>query len=167
MSGQNSVLGFTEAELGFFLALLCIVLWVSATAAELRPKAVLKPPPRSTITLDSARLLEKRISRLQRLVDSLKSPILPSCESKHVINGPLVSLIALPGGNFRLDGETVALGEIAEITAPSRTKARSDGCVHAARLGFVESMSAPEYEMARRQIGSLGLRLIAGEIVKQ
>jgi hypothetical protein len=165
VSNRSSVLGFTEAELGFFLALLCLVLWVG-TAKPPQP-----PPPSKTqvptISPDSAAALQARLAKLQHLVDSLKSPILPTCRSKGVIAGPLLSVIALPGDNYRLNGETVPFEDVATSTAEARANAKAAGCVHEIRLGFLETMSAPDYEASRRRIGSLGVRLLPGPMVSQ
>jgi hypothetical protein len=158
-------LGFTEAELGFFLALLCLVLWVG-TATPPQPP----PLPKKQITAisaDSAAALQARLAKLQHLVDSLKSPILPTCRSKGMITGPLLSVIALPGDNYRVNGETVPFEDVATGTADGRRDAKAAGCVQEIRLGFLETMSAPEYEASRRRIGSLGVRLLPGPIVSQ
>jgi hypothetical protein len=160
--GNSSVLGFTEAELGFFLALLCLVLWVASAVPPPPPKPK-EPKPTFTVTAESAAVLQQKIDEMQRMVDSLKSPILPSCKSKGVAKGPLLALTAISAGSFRLSADTVNVSRISALTANDRIRAASVGCVHEIRLNFLRSLSAPDYEAARRHLQSLGLRLQSGD----
>jgi hypothetical protein len=81
MNERQSIIGFTEAELGFFLAILCMMLLSAniSVARQTKPKPT--PPTKAVVMVpaDSANRLAARMARLQRIVDSLNSPIWPSC----------------------------------------------------------------------------------------
>lgn len=184
MNAEQSVIGFTEAELGFFLVLLCVVLWAAGAsdADAARHDGVTTAPEPPTVPLaaiaeDSLAALRADRERLadavrvrdslRRIVDSLRSPIWPSCRSRGVADGPLATLVALGDGRYRIDAETLDVRGVAERTADARRRAGSATCRHEVRLGFRRDLAAPEYERARPGVGALGLRLLPGPQVER
>lgn len=167
MDDRQSIIGFTEAELGFFLVLLCVALWVVTIGAK-KPVPPARPPiVRADITPDSLAKLKQRVARLQREVDSLRSPIWPSCRSKRIAATPLLTVVAIGGGRFRVDGDTVGIRELAAQTAESRDVAQRNQCRHEVRFGVRRDLTAAESEAARRRIGELLLRILPGPVVDQ
>ena len=163
MTDSQSIIGFTEAELGFFLVLMFVLIWaISPAVAD------------TGISADSAALLEKRaiilaaandsarrrLKQLERAADSMRSTILPSCRSKAIVRGPLMYVTAVGAGRFILGRDTVPFGAIAEQTANARAVARSVGCVHQIRFAVAGNVLAAESERARAYLGGIGLRVV-------
>jgi hypothetical protein len=163
VNDRQSILGFTEAELGFFLVLLFVVLWGATAVAKTPPK----PPDKPGISADSAARLHARIKALQRELDSLKSPIWPSCTSKRLASGPLLTVIAIGDGLFRVGTDTLTWVEFEQRTADDRAVALSKQCRHEVRFGIRADLSAVQSERARSAIGLLNLRIIPGPTVDQ
>jgi hypothetical protein len=179
MSERHSIIGFTEAELGFFLALLCLVLFVAGTAgraaaeaderasasaaADEPPPGVLVPPDSLMRLAAEIALLRARIDTLTATIDTLqgrRSRIAPACVERGVATGPLFEVVALGGGRFRLGADTVSLDEVLMRTSAPRAAAERAGCVHQVRVGYLASLGAAEYDAGRRALGQ-HFRLLA------
>lgn len=167
MNERQSIIGFTEAELGFALAMLCLALWASGLKKPKPTLARVRTQRQAVVSADSARKLERKLAALQRTVDSLHSPILPNCQSRGIISGPLLSLTALGSGRYRVASDTLTLGALRSITARARERALAAKCVHQVVLSFLQGLSAPEYERSRQAIYRLGLRIASGESVER
>jgi hypothetical protein len=167
MDDRQSVLGFTEAQLGFFLVLLFVVVWAAVGPSD-------KPPTRDHLTADSAGKLisligdlQRKADSLQQKADSLESPIWPSCASKRIAPGVLLTVIAIGDGLFRVGDDTLDFGELAAHTEEDRAEAYGLRCRHEVRFGYRHDLLSPVTESARQKIGSLSLRIIPGPIVSQ
>jgi hypothetical protein len=169
MNERQSIIGFTEAELGFFLAILCMMLLSAniSVARQTKPKPT--PPTKAVVMVpaDSANRLAARMARLQRIVDSLNSPIWPSCQSRGIAKGPILSLIALHGNRYRLGADSVNIEAIAAVTAESRKQATSAKCRQVVQLSYLADLSAAEYERARQALFSIRLTPTAALAVER
>jgi hypothetical protein len=155
MSDRQSIIGFTEAELGFFLALLCLILFVIA-AAKPNPPPQPPEPKGAVIPQDSLdRLLHElhasaqRIATLEATIDTLRdrrSRITPSCSEKGIASGPLFTVAVISPNRFRLDGAPVSIEEILARTQAERAAAKRAGCVHAVRVAYLSSLSASQLD---------------------
>jgi hypothetical protein len=172
---RQSILGFTEAELGFFLVFLFVVLWAASAAAEQLPREPPAEPPakssvqtavRADISPDSLAALQRRLAALQHEVDSLRSPIWPSCRSRGLSSGPLLTVIVVGDGLLRLNDETLTVQQLSVRTAEARTRAEDAQCRHEVRFGYQRTLSAEETETARKRIGALMLRILPGPVVE-
>lgn len=180
MSDRQSIIGFTEAELGFFLALLCLILFVAATAE--RPQDPVpteeKPAPASVpmaaISEDSLarlashlRLLEARIDTLTATIDTLRgrrSTIKPTCAQRGVADGPLFTITVLAPNRFRVGTDVLTFDEVLARTAPERRVADRAGCVHQLRVAYLSSLPATEYDAGRRRITGAFRTLSGGSV---
>jgi hypothetical protein len=168
MNERQSLIGFTEAELGFFLVLLGIVLWVTTAGASppVTPPVGVQIAPESLAALQAARArlvaAERQRDSLRRVVDSLRSPIWPSCRSRGLARGSLGTIIALGANRYRWDTDTITVAQLGARTQSARAAAEQAQCRHEVVLGFRRDLSAPEYEASRRGVQGLSLRLLTG-----
>ena len=157
MDDRQSIIGFTEAQLGFLLVLVFIVLWfVTTPPAVARPQA----PKVAMVPKDSAEMLIRQIARMQHELDSLRSPILPSCKSKGITNGPLLKVIALGRDSFRVEDKPVSAEASARETRVARAAADAAGCRHEVLFGVSPELSAVQSEQARRLLNQMRLRIV-------
>ena len=154
MDDGHSVIGFTEAQLGFTLVLLVLVVGIALSRA--RPEAV-SPSP---ISPDSAAALRARIERLRRELDSLRSPILPTCRSRGLVAGPILSVVASGTDRFLVDGKEVSSSDIDVATADKRKAADDAGCRQEIVFRVRPDITAAASEADRRLLISLRLRII-------
>jgi len=106
-------MGFTEAELGFFLALL--FLGMMAAGPEQNP-----PYPE----------LQARIDSLEQVLDSM-STISPDCNERGLERFPIPdTLEVLRPELYVLGGDTVSLSDFTERAASFTEDALANGCYH-------------------------------------
>jgi hypothetical protein len=170
MNESQSILGFTEAELGFFLALLCIVLWVVSMSVAKNGK---EDRP-STISSDSLKALKARAdsaARLKQLSDSLarelavksdslrklKSRIPPSCVDVKRATGPLAEIEVRSGGEIFIDGKKSSLDAFDRETVERRTA--DSTCMHQVRIRFSTELRS-ESESVRMRLSQMRIRPI-------
>lgn len=164
---RQTVIGFTEAELGFFLAVLVVVIWVaSVVQASGSTSAEDQRGMPAQISTDSLEHLLQEHARLTRLVDSLESPIWPTCKDRRLATGPLMTVISAAPGRFIVDADTVTIERLADRVRPSVNAGRRVRCVHEVRFGYRASgLTIPEHEANRRAIRRLSLRLLDGPVL--
>lgn len=156
----QTIIGFTEAELGFFLALVVFLLWVLD-----RPAPSGAGPP---VGADSVRALITELAagkeaerELERLRDSLRSTLLPYCETVGRASGALAEIKAVPGAKLVVDGDTVDYAGLALATERERRAVRGV-CRHFVWISVDPALSAPESERLRAFVSTLGLRTRQG-----
>jgi hypothetical protein len=177
MSDRQSIIGFTEAELGFFLALLCLILFVVAATPALAPtepepeglvqaEPVPPEPVPSGVTIpeDSLSLLISRLALLEVQIDSLeavmdtlrdrRSRIAPSCVERRIAEGPLFTVAVVAPDRFRLGHELVSMDALLARTEHERATARRAGCIHQIRVAYLASLSASELDAGWTRLGS-------------
>jgi hypothetical protein len=174
MSDRQSIIGFTEAELGFFLALLCLILFVVAAANAAQSPAPLETKPTVSITADSMRKLlgdleasNRRLANLEAQLDSLRdrrSRITPSCKEKGVAAGPLFTIAVVAPDRFILEGQTLSIQDVLAKTGANRAEAQRAGCVHEIRVEYLSSLSASELDQGWRLLDPEFRLLRAGPI---
>lgn len=171
MDERQSVLGFTEAELGFFLAALCLVLWLVSTAAAPPPPP---PAPEAAVPADSARTLEEKLAaaRLerdslddayQRLRDSV-SGILPNCTRIGRAEGPLWTITVSGRDRVRFEREQMSFDDFGARTWAER-KPVIGTCWHQVIVRFPRTAPGSVTENARAQLARLRLRIARVEWV--
>jgi hypothetical protein len=182
MSERQSIIGFTEAELGFFLALLCLVLFVVAAAKpiEMAGEVTTEPAPEPAepagivLPPDSLARLATRIAHLVARIDTLettidtlqgrRSRIAPACVERGLAQGPLFTVVAVDRARYALGPDTVGIAELLERTRSERAAAERAGCVHQVRIGFLPTLGAPEYDRSRRELAASFRLLTAGPV---
>lgn len=164
MDERQSVLGFTEAELGFFLAALCLVLWLVSTAAT----PATPPPEENVVPADSAELLAEELESTRSERDSLSdayqalrdsvSGILPSCSRIGRADGPMWTLTVLASNRVRFDGDVMSFRQFAARTWREREKVIGT-CLHQVVVRFPRRTSGAVTENARGELWRLRLRI--------
>ena len=118
MRRGQSVIGFTEAELGFFLVLVVIG---SALVTE--------SPQTSRETVPKTRF-DSLSAEFDRLRDSLKSTILPSCADKKVSQGVLFRTAIAGANRFFVRGDPYTFQDLKQQFAAEIRDAAVQKCVH-------------------------------------
>ena len=157
MSERQTIIGLTEAELGFFLFALFLVLFLVLYAAPEEPPA--DELPSVAIPADSLNRLIAELDSLRTMVDTL-SVLKPNCTERELIEGPLFSVVILGQGRFRIGADTVDTAEIERQFGNELREARRVGCFHQVRVSFIGTLPAPSYQADRFVLAGLGLRLI-------
>jgi hypothetical protein len=161
MRDRFSIIGFTEAELGFIAAILLF-----AATLTTKPHPVSKPTPivsaaefnqmklrLAELTRLNAEEIKKNVE-LQREVDELQNKHLrskqkPTCIEKKVATG-FVAYIEVEGSDeFKKDGEVYDLEALLDQLSPQLTIAQEAGCVQSIHITPVAGLSADEYVRAR------------------
>ena len=161
MTERQTIIGFTEAELGFFLAILALLfLVVLSEPTETDPPVVEVPE-------DSLTSLASRISRQEQMADSLRaelaiiregsSDMTPYCYEPRVgiATGPLLTVKILSPETFEVQGDTVDRAGLRERTAGDRAAASRAGCVHEVLVDFLPELTASELHLGRRFLSSM------------
>jgi hypothetical protein len=140
LSRGQSIIGFTEAELGFFVALVLIGLYV-----KVRPLAKGVTGPTITVSVDtlvklstaksilrdSLRLARRQADSLKTIVDSVAGVRrIPTCQERGIIAGDLDTITVLGGNSFVVDGETYDLLRLRLHFQTNLEEAREVNCLH-------------------------------------
>jgi hypothetical protein len=163
LSERPSIIGFTEAELGFFLALLCLVLLAVAAPAVGTPPE--EPETEEVVPADSADRLERRLAAAEQRIDSLRtvldtlrdrrSRITPSCVERGAAGGPIGTVTIHGPDRFGWRGDRLTRAELLAVTAAERSRARAARCVHQLRVHYEAGLDAASLDS--------GWRALAGE----
>src|SRR6266511_6189547 len=148
MSDRQSVIGFTEAELGLFIAILFLALFVSAPGKNADPPYVTLPKA----TVDS---LRQRVQVLTLQLDTLRgrrSKQRPSCREKGLTNDYLLDVGVLSASSFQVGRRVYNAAQLLESVRSSIDRALSAGCVHQIRVRYRSGLSAGEYDEAVRTL---------------
>jgi hypothetical protein len=169
---SQSIIGFTEAELGFFIAILILIIAVKQTP-EAQPKnSELRRPAigfqldeanrkvlvleqqladvRNQRTLDVATIakLEKELDKLQRL----RSPQLPTCTYKKVADGPILTVVIRGADVFQIGSLTYDLEDLREKADADLARGKAAGCRQVIRVSYAPSISEADAFAARKAL---------------
>ena len=161
---HQSIIGFTEAELGLFVAVVFL-----AMAVLHRPDV--RPGPKQVIVNESelqslrkdaneanaqrhlANELKKqleesnwRLKALERAPSqkTLRSRAVPSCREKGIVCGDLFAVIIRGSDRFQVGKDTYDLDELINRFDPELKIAEKSGCKHSIRIYYREGISADE-----------------------
>ena len=154
-SDAQTIIGFTEAELGLVLATVFLALWLGATA---KPKLKPIPTPQvPVISADSGNALIAKLDSLTRIVNSLRllrSETPPSCIETKVIVSPVAKITVLSDDKFRKDGLDLSLSWVAlkENLQPFIDEAQKAGCKHIVQVSALPSVPGPLLISAVRKL---------------
>lgn len=171
---SQGILGFTEAELGFFLALLCIVLWLASIPAK-GAAAVVQITPDSLVTLkakaDTLIVVRRQVDSLdghlvheRQVSDSLRSRLLPNCNTVSRAVGPLAVVAVHEGGEIVVGGSPTTLESFARQTL-ERRKTDEGVCRHQVVVRFADGLTMRQSEGVRRGLNGMGFRITTGEFL--
>lgn len=139
-----TVMGFTEAELGFVLAAVFAGLAVSGLAAEERQATV-------AASTDSLRLRYDSVSKaFAAFRDSVrkKSNKTPRCSEKGERPDAIATLRILGPDAYDLDGERLSFADIESRFATQIQHAATLGCHYLVRTVAVSGVDSPAYSTA-------------------
>jgi hypothetical protein len=173
MRDRFSIIGFTEAELGFIAAILLF----AAFAAKSRPAVPNSAP--GIISADQWKSIERRladaaamkseIAELKRGREeqvrenlllqaelnrerSLRSRQKPSCVEKGIARG-FIAEVEIAGANlFVVDGGGSDLAGVLRKLSPQLGQAKAAGCVQSIRVGYGGGVSLDDYLAARSKL---------------
>lgn len=174
MGDSQGIIGFTEAELGFFLALLCIVLWVAsmpAAAETSRVEIRADSLARLQTSAKSAAALRKKVDSVtsalattNRVVDSLRSRLLPHCAAVGKATGPIATVEVYSDRKLVMDGQSMTMDELRTRTDALR-KPVEGVCMQQIVVRFADGLSARESEAVRSQLNGMHLRIVSGSFI--
>ena len=168
MRDRFSIIGFTEAELGFIAAVLLFAAFIS----KVRPAS-------HTIPADQWKSIERqladdaamksRIAELRRInaeqarqnlllqaelnrERTLRSRQKPSCIERGVARG-FVADVQIAGVNrFAIGGESCDLTGLLRRLSPQIEQAKAAGCVQSIRVGYGDGVSLADYLAGRSEL---------------
>lgn len=169
---RQSIIGFTEAELGLFVAILFLVLALAGGPNEKDISHVPEPPPSADSSPprseDLIRSLEEQLARskdqisrhaakiteLERELATLKSERekqqnlrsrqIPTCTEKKVAAGPIRDVIVMGANSFHVGSSTHNLQSFLETVKTERLQADKEQCRHVIRVYYSPNLSGPE-----------------------
>jgi hypothetical protein len=176
MGDSQGILGFTEAELGFFLALLCIVLWVSAmptkaqtTMVQIPADSVQHLKARTDSLLNEAKgtdSLKSALTREKQISDSLRSRLLPPCTALKKAVGPLATVEVHSGGQIVVNGQPTTLDDFDKNTADVR-QAVQGICRQQVIVRFADGLSVRQSEGVRSRLSAMLFYVSTGPFLPQ
>jgi hypothetical protein len=149
-----TVLGFTEAELGFVLAATFAAFGVaysapdaSADAALARADSAYKAAAKSRDSVSAA---------LRAFRDSVrkKSNLTPPCSEKGEPKTPIAELTIVGANRYLLDGETVDFSDLEARFAESLTRSNALGCRYQVIARARSGVDAPVHSAAMSRLKS-------------
>lgn len=166
MKAQQSIIGFTEAELGFFAAILLLLVLIQKPKDH--PVAVPLPTP-STMRPSIEMVPRHDLDRLQRENERLKNQLVdaneqltklkglrshqkPSCIEKKVANNYLFDVTIEEENIFVVDGQQYSFASLMTKFAAQTAEASHLGCAHSIRVFHGEDVSADDYVSARKTL---------------
>lgn len=155
MSRRFTVMGFTEAELGFVLA----AFFAAVGAAYLGERAV-EVDARTRAEAATQVALRQRDSvaaALDRLRDSIrkKSNLTPPCSERGESSAPVAELTVLGADRYFLAGVEMSFAEVTSRLGAYLARGRSLGCRYSVRVVALEGVDAPIYSRATGQLRSM------------
>jgi hypothetical protein len=163
MKDRQSIIGFTEAELGLVLALIFLALWVDAQA-KIRPQVpgVVEVSQRDLGVLrDSVQQGSKAIvtlavtrDSLRRLRDSLSgiSNQTPRCIERGYSERFLGEILIRGRNDYEIGGRRTDLSGVLAHFAEPLAWAKAHRCLHAVRVSGVPELAVKDYTPALRAI---------------
>jgi hypothetical protein len=179
MREQFSIIGFTEAELGFIAAILLFAVFQSRAPHAVEkpgPKVTsgspaLKPPaPQISISSEAAERLKQENSQLQLRIAALQRQIAesqreldkkkklqsgqkPSCIERGIAHS-FIAVVQVAGGDrFDIEGEGYDLEGVRAHLSKELQEAKEGGCVQSVVVGPAKNITPEEYVIGRNRLG--------------
>jgi hypothetical protein len=161
-----SIIGFTEAELGFIVAILLFAAMSSHRTAVAKPAP--QPTPAvsrrdfenlkqqySQLSRSNAQEIQKNLD-LQRELDkqrNLRSRQKPSCIERHIAQGFVAEVQVTGIDQFQLEDETYDIESLLQRFSPQLRQAQDAGCVQSIRVTPGGNISTSDYVRAMNALG--------------
>jgi hypothetical protein len=143
-----TIIGFTEAELGFVLAALF--------AALAGHQAARQHPNRPQHLQDSLRLQSVQIEQLRREADSLRalsSKLTPYCSERGETSESVAQIVALSGSRYLIDGVIGPIDTVLSRLAAWVDRGRELGCRFRVDIAPARGMGATTFIAASERVG--------------
>jgi hypothetical protein len=143
-------MGFTEAELGFFLAILLLI--VSAMIGKTESAGRMETVPKATFdsVMDSLTIIEERLDSV--LKENLRSRAKPSCIEKRLVAAPLLRVTVLAADSVLVDGRRLSMATLQLLHATDLARADSAQCVHVVEVSASSTLAARAYHTAIQRL---------------
>lgn len=141
MGRRFTVMGFTEAELGFALA----AFFVAVGASFLQEKNVLEVHT-GDIVLEN--------DSLRKMVDDLearlakRSNLIPPCSEKGESDAPVANFKILDADRYDLNGTDLVFERVLLQLAPQIARSKSLGCRYSVQVVAMPGVDAPQFSQA-------------------
>jgi len=178
MRDRQSIIGFTEAELGLFAAILLLIFSIHPVSRPIRPPDRERPIPqdRTTPSIGAFQKLSQQNKdllqgkdqtdkqnidlseenrRLQQEIDKLKglkSRQRPACTEKGLATGFLFGVTIVGADNFRIGDSTFDLAGLLRQFGPQLSAAAKAGCVQSIRAYYDRDLSLDDSIEARKAL---------------
>jgi hypothetical protein len=132
MRDRQSIIGFTEAELGLILTLVALALWATALPKQATKDAITVPKERLEALEDTARLARNWKQTRDSLLRSVgkRSNLTPTCQEKGYDIAVIATITVLGNDNFEMNGEVSSIVEILNQLDEQQQFANAHGCRH-------------------------------------
>ncbi len=161
MSDKYSVIGFTEAELGLFVAILIFIIAAAGPRSDVSStgKSQSTPSATSMPNLESLsrqiealtkenRRLQARLALLEaeaQKTSALRSRQLPSCKEKRLTKGFLFDVVITGPESFQVGSRKYDFDALIDNFDSQISSAKAAGCVHTIRVFYVPGVSLSDY----------------------
>ncbi|WP_310572224.1 hypothetical protein [Gemmatimonas sp.] len=151
MGRRFTVMGFTEAELGFALA----AFFVAVGAGYLQEKNALEVHTVDVVAendslrkkLDS---LEARLQQLNSIEARLakRSNLIPPCSEKGESEAPVADVKILDANRYELNGTELVFESVLLQLEPQMARSKSLGCRYSVQVVAMPGVDAPQFSRA-------------------
>ena len=148
MTRRFTVMGFTEAELGFVIA----GVFAALTVAALEPRVDVQNERRTAV--EKLAVLQRERDSLARLVDTLlvatkkRSNKTPGCAEKGQADEPIKSIRVLGRDLYEVDGSQLTFHEVEHELSIWITKSRQLGCRYRIIAFATPGVDGPDHSAA-------------------
>ena len=178
---RQSIIGFTEAELGLFVAILFLVLALAGGPDDKGTSQIPKPnltpqPPEPTSAADHIHLLKEqvaqledktsrdavkigddaiKIAELEREIEKLRglrSRQTPACTERNVAKGSIRDVTIVGPNSFQVGPSTYHLGGFLDTVAAELRQAKAAQCQQVIRVLYSSTLSMPDSLAARKAL---------------
>lgn len=157
MSDRFSIIGFTEAELGFVSAILLFAALSARPHPGVQRGSKLLPPTRA-VSLKDFEMLQNQCKQLARENSNLRSRMdrrshlrsrqKPSCVELKVEKSFIADLQVFATNSFQVNGQLYNLDELLKKLGPEMGKAKEKDCVQSVRASPNSRVSSNDYVRA-------------------
>jgi hypothetical protein len=166
VSQPHGVIGFTEAELGFFLVFAMLLFSVVGRRHPTKEIHAVDSVQVTHQLLDSLRQRGDSVQVLTRARDSLRaalallpdttkrSRVTPSCQEKGIIAGPLFDITVLGENAFRIGEDFLDISGVRQRFEVDLARASAADCRHVARIFFPPNLSAALLQDGMRRLSA-------------
>jgi hypothetical protein len=148
MARKFTVMGFTEAELGFALA----AFFVAVSAGYLHDRNRLEQHAED-IVAENARL-RQRVDSLESYL-AKRSNLIPPCSEKGQSDAPVASFRILDAERYEVAGVELTFDAVTERLSGVIAKSKTLGCRFSVEVKATEGVDAPQFSRATGRLRRL------------